>query len=52
VIQHISFVGPLSTGDWVYTQTDEWPLRSLKHQLSLTLSFNHCRLLRLWSGMG
>ena len=41
VIQHISFVSPLSTGDWVYTQTDEWPLRSLKHQLSLTLGFNH-----------
>lgn len=41
VIQHISFVQPLSTGDWVYTQTDEWPLRSLKHQLSLTLSANH-----------
>ena len=41
VIQHISFVEPLSTGDWVYTQTDEWPLRSLKHQLSLTLGFNH-----------
>jgi len=41
VIQHISFVGPLSTGDWVYTQTDEWPLRSLKHQISLTVGFNH-----------
>jgi len=41
VIQHISFIEPLSTGDWVYTQTDEWPLRSLKHQLSLTLGFNH-----------
>jgi len=41
VIQHISFVQPTSTGDWVYTQTDEWPLRSLKHQLSLTVGLNH-----------
>lgn len=41
VIQHISFVEPLSTGDWVYTQTDEWPLGSLKHQISLTLAFDH-----------
>src|SRR5215471_21017652 len=41
VIQHISFVQPLSTGDWVYTQTDEWPMRSLKHQISLTVGLNH-----------
>lgn len=41
VIQHISFVQPSSTGDWIYTQTDEWPVRSLKHQVSLTLGFNH-----------
>ena len=41
VIQHISFVQPLSTGDWVYTQTDEWPLRTIKHQLSLTVGLNH-----------
>jgi hypothetical protein len=37
VIQHISFFERLTTGDWAFTQTDEWPLRSLKHQLSLTL---------------
>jgi len=41
VIQHISLVQPTSTGDWVYTQTDEWPLRSLKHQLSVTVGLNH-----------
>lgn len=41
MIQHISFVQPQSTGDWIYTQTDEWPLRSLKHQLSLTMGLNH-----------
>ena len=40
VIQHISFVQFLSTGDVVYTQTDEWPLRTLKHQLSVTASVN------------
>jgi hypothetical protein len=42
VIQHIGFVEPFSTGDWAYTQTDEWPMRSLKHQLSLAVGFNHC----------
>lgn len=40
VIQHISFVQVLNTHDVVYTQTDEWPLRSLKHQLSLTASIS------------
>src|SRR6516225_9764799 len=40
VIQHISFVQRSSTGDWVYTQTDEWPLRSIKHQLSFTATVN------------
>ena len=39
VIQHISFFQKdTSTGDWVYTPTDEWPLRSYKQQLSLTLA--------------
>jgi|SRR6266702_3617452 len=42
VVQHISYFQRLTnTGDWVYTQTDEWPLRSYKHQLSLTLSGTH-----------
>jgi hypothetical protein len=42
VIQHISFVQrSLVSGDWMYTQTDEWPIRSLKHQLSLTMSAVH-----------
>jgi hypothetical protein len=40
VIQHISFMQFLNTKDVVYTQTDEWPLRSLKHQLSVTASVN------------
>ncbi len=40
VIQHISFVQFLNSGDVIYTQTDEWPLRSLKHQLSVTASVN------------
>lgn len=30
-----------NTGEWVYTQTDEWPLRSYKHQLSLTVAGTH-----------
>jgi len=41
VVQHISLFQHLSTGDWAFTQTDEWPLRSLKHQLSLTLVADH-----------
>ena len=38
VIQHISMFQRLPTGDWAFTETDEWPLRSAKHQLSLTLA--------------
>jgi len=41
VIQHISFFEHLSTGDWAFTQTEEWPVRSLKNQLSLTLVADH-----------
>lgn len=42
VIQHISYFQRLTnTGNWVYTQTDEWPLRSYKHQLSLTVAGTH-----------
>ena len=42
VIQHISYFQRMTnTGNWVYTQTDEWPLRSYKHQLSLTASGAH-----------
>src|SRR5689334_22727403 len=42
VIQHISTFQRLTNSrDWVYTQTDEWPLRSLKHQLSVTMMATH-----------
>jgi hypothetical protein len=42
VVQHISTFERLTNSrDWVYTQTDEWPLRSYKHQLSLTLAGTH-----------
>jgi len=41
VIQHISLFQKLATGDWAFTQTEEWPLHSLKHQLSLTLVADH-----------
>ncbi len=42
VIQHISTFERLTNSrDWVYTQTDEWPLRTYKHQVSLTLAANH-----------
>ena len=42
VIQHIStFERFTNSHDWVYTQTDEWPFRSYKHQLSVTLAATH-----------
>ena len=42
VVQHISsFERLMNSHDWVYTQTDEWPLRTLKHQLSVTLAGTH-----------
>lgn len=42
VIQHINaFLRLNSSHDWVYTETDEWPVRSLKHQLSMTLMATH-----------
>jgi hypothetical protein len=42
VVQHITYVQrSFVSGDWAYSQTDEWPLRTLKHQLSLTMSAAH-----------
>ncbi len=42
VIQHISSFEWLSSShDWVYTLTDEWPLRTQKHQFSVTLAATH-----------
>lgn len=41
VVQHISFFQFLPATGWTFTQTDEWPLRSLKHQLSLTMAAAH-----------
>jgi len=42
VIQHISTFERLTNSrDWVYTQTDEWPVRSFKHQVSVTLAATH-----------
>ena len=38
VVQHINaFSRIASSGDWIYTFTQEWPLPSLKHQVSFTL---------------
>src|ERR1051325_7410678 len=42
VIQHISAFERLTNShDWAYTQTDEWPIRTVKHQLSITLAGTH-----------
>jgi hypothetical protein len=39
VIQHIGvFQHSWVSSDWVYTLTDEWPVRGRKHQLSLSIS--------------
>jgi hypothetical protein len=42
VVQHISCVQRSFTrGEWVYSQTDEWPMRNLKHQFSVNISSLH-----------
>ena len=42
VIQHVSlFLHSWQTGDWVYAFTQEWPLRTWRHQLSYTLALGH-----------
>jgi hypothetical protein len=42
IIQHISSFERLAASkDWVYTFTDEWPLRTLKHQFSMTFAAAH-----------
>src|SRR5215470_14495632 len=42
VIQHISCFERLANSkDWIYTFTDEWPLRSQKHQFSTTFTASH-----------
>ena len=47
VVQHISSFERLTNShDWVYTQTDEWPLRSLRHQVSPILRRNPLGQLR------
>jgi chemotaxis signal transduction protein len=38
VVQHINaFSRDASSGDWIYTFTQEWPLHGLKHQVSYSL---------------
>ena len=42
IIQHISTFERLTNSrDWVYTQTDEWPLRAYRHQVSVTMAATH-----------
>lgn len=38
VVQHINTFMHLQNGNWIYTFTQEWPLGSMKHQLSYTIS--------------
>jgi hypothetical protein len=37
VIQHINAFQRLRGGNWIYTFTEEWPVKSQRHQLSITL---------------
>lgn len=38
VIQHIStFSRPISGGGWAYSFTEEWPMRGMRHQASVTV---------------
>ena len=40
VVQHISnWARDDDSGDWAYSFTQEWPMRSQKHQLGFTLSY-------------
>ncbi|HEX6852132.1 MAG TPA: transporter [Candidatus Polarisedimenticolaceae bacterium] len=42
VVQHISnWTRDDDSGDWAYTFTQEWPVRSQKHQLGFTLPYVH-----------
>ncbi len=36
VVQHINTFMRTRNGDWLYTFTQEWPVKSIKHQLSFT----------------
>jgi hypothetical protein len=38
VVQHINTFVRTRGGDWLYTFTQEWPVKSMKHQLSITLA--------------
>jgi hypothetical protein len=39
VVQHINTFTRSRGGSWLYTFTQEWPVRSMKHQFSYTLAF-------------
>lgn len=42
VVQHIStFSRSRTNGDWLYTFTEEWPVRGQQSQLSVTVPFAH-----------
>jgi hypothetical protein len=43
IVQHISGFTRQRDGSWVFSFTDEWPLFSLKHQLSVTFLGGHVR---------
>src|SRR6185369_17848086 len=38
VVQHINTFTRSRGGDWLYTFTQEWPVGSMKHQLSYTFA--------------
>src|SRR5215510_4713707 len=38
VVQHINTFMRTRGGDWLYTFTQEWPVKSMKHELSFTVA--------------
>lgn len=45
VAQHISaFSRSAETGSWVYSFTEEWPIRGQAHQWSVTLAYADLRV--------
>jgi hypothetical protein len=41
VVQHISSFARASSGNWIYSFTQEWPLGGIRHQLSYTIPIQH-----------
>ena len=54
VVQHISngYINSISDTGFVYSFTQEWPIKSVKHQLSYTVPYTTVRGIESMSGFG